>query len=136
MSKHAFTPFFKPYYGHKRVYVSGPMTGFDNDNAEAFDSATQDLQVMGYMVCNPVETSTLLGQLEHHQYLRFDFERVLEADFLVALKGWELSMGALSEILMAIRMDTKVWRWENFDYFDLITYKDVAAAIGWSSKDG
>lgn len=134
MSKNRFTPFFKPYTGTKRVYVSGPMTGIENDNKEAFAEASEALRERGYMVCNPHDTSTLLGKLTHAEYLRFDFERVLEADFLVALPGWEQSLGALSEILMAVRIGTKCWRWENFADYDLITYDDVAAHIGASYR--
>lgn len=130
MSKHRFTPFFQPYTGRKRVYISGPMTGFENANEERFKEAADRLREKGYMVCNPHETSALLGQLTHSEFLRFDFERILEADFLVALPGWETSLGAVSEILMAVRMDVKVWRWVNFEDYSRITYEQVAAAIG------
>ena len=133
MSKNRFTPFFHPYDGAKRVYVSGPMTGYKDQNEIAFRDATEALQLDGYMVCNPHETSDLLGELSHAQYLRFDFERVLEADFLVALPGWEKSMGALAEILMAIRIGVKVWRWETFSQYNLITYGHVIAAMAPNS---
>ena len=129
MSKHRFTPFFQPYDGGKRVYISGPMTGEPDAGAVHFNAAAAALRKLGYMVCNPVETSDLLGELSHAEYLRFDFERVLEADFLVALKGWEHSMGALAEILMAVRMGTKVWEWESFGNYDQITYEQVVEAI-------
>ena len=130
MSNNSFTPFFHPYdKGLKRVYISGPMTGKPNQNEAAFTEAAVDLLLRGYAVCNPHDTSELLGELTHAQYLRFDFERVLEADFLVALPGWEKSMGALSELLMAVRMGVKCWRWETFDNYDLITYEHIAEAI-------
>jgi len=128
--KNAFTPFYLPHdKGFKRVYISGPMTGYPNENEAAFAEAAETLRMDDYAVCNPHETSELLGELTHEQYLRFDFARVLEADFLVALPGWEKSMGALAELLMAVRMGVKCWRWENFSDYDLITYKQVAEAI-------
>ncbi len=97
MGKNSFTPFFHPYdQGLKKVYVSGPMTGKIDANKAAFAEATKTLQARGYAVCNPHDTSTLLGKLTHAQYLRFDFERVLEADFLVSLPGWEHSLGSLA----------------------------------------
>lgn len=105
------------------------MTGYINNNARAFAEAEVGLVGMGYSVCNPVKTSDWLGEMEHSDYLRFDFERVLEADFLVALPGWERSLGSISEILMAVRMGVKVWRWENFEEYDRVTYSDVEAAI-------
>lgn len=133
MSKQAFYPFFKPYDARKgkRVYVSGPMTGYPKLNFPAFDEAAAGLRELGYAVCSPAETDKYLGvgALSHAQYLRFDFSRVLEADFLVALEGWEQSLGAISEILMAVRMGTKVWRWSTFEDYDRVTYNDVAEAI-------
>lgn len=132
--KHTFTPFFTPYDArkNKRVYISGPMTGYAELNYPAFAEAAATLRELGYMVCNPCETTDILGDdgtLTHADFLRFDFERVLEADFLVALDGWEASLGAISEILMAVRMGTKVWRWSTFVDYDRVTYDDVAAAI-------
>jgi hypothetical protein len=106
------------------------MTGYKNENTDAFEEAAVSLRDLGYMVCNPHDTSALLGKLSHAEYLRFDFQRILEADFLVALPGWNKSLGALSEILMAVRMDVKVWQWENFADYDRITYGEVATAIG------
>lgn len=133
MSKNSFYPFFKPYKAEKNklVYVSGPMTGYKDNNFPAFHEAAKGLRELGYRVCSPAETDQFLGvgELTHEQYLRFDFTRVLEADFLVALDGWEQSLGAISEILVAVRMGTKVWRWSTFENYDLITYEDVAAAI-------
>ncbi len=130
MGKNSFTPFFHPFdQGLKRVYVSGPMTGYANANESAFAEATVGLQSRGYAVCNPHDTSALLGKLTHAQYLRFDFERVLEADFLVALPGWEKSLGALSELLMAVRMGVKCWRWETFKDYSLITYDHIKEAM-------
>lgn len=131
MSKHRLTPFFAPIdHTRKKVYVSGPMTGYPESNAPAFEQASQALREMGYSVCNPVDTSDLLGELTHSQYLRFDFERVLEADFVVALDGWEKSLGATAELLVATRIGTKCWRWSTFTEYDLITAEDVQRALG------
>lgn len=129
MSKQRFTPFFQPYGTDKRVYVSGPMTGLEDSNAAAFSEAAETLRELGYAVCNPVETSDLLGERSHAEYLRFDFERVLEADFVVVLDGWENSLGALAELVVATRIGTKCWRWTNFENYDQIHYGVVVKAM-------
>ena len=129
MSKNKFTPFYQPYGVDKRVYISGPMTDYPDHNSLAFAGAASVLRAKGYAVCNPVETSTLLGDRTHEEYLRFDFERVLEADFLVALDGWEESIGAQAEIMVAIRIGTKVWRWSSFSDYDQVTYDDLLDAL-------
>jgi len=136
MSKSRFTPFYQPYGRDKRVYVSGPMTGVKDSNEAAFAEASAKLRSMGYAVCNPVETSALLGERTHAEYLRFDFERVLEADFIVALDGWNRSKGALAELLVAVRIGTKCWAWSTFADYNQITYEmvvqEMAELEGWT----
>lgn len=135
MSKNWLYPFFTPIHSRKgkRVYVSGPMTGFDDYNYPAFHAAAAALREMGYAVCNPAETDNALATIDPNNryttFLRFDAERVLEADFLVALPQWERSRGAQWEILTAIRIGTAVWGWENWKDYDRITEARVFAAI-------
>ncbi len=107
------------------------MTGYEDNNFPAFHAAAADLRERGYSVCSPAETDEYLGvgALSHEQYLRFDFERVIEADFLVALPGWEDSLGALAEILVAVRIGTKVWQWDTFENYDAVTYDMVVRAL-------
>lgn len=105
------------------------MSGLPSDNAEAFIEATHTLRALGYSVCSPTETDRILGILTHENYLRFDFERILEADFLVALDGWEESDGALAEIHMALRMGLKVWRWSEWGNYDQVTLQDLNMAL-------
>jgi hypothetical protein len=133
MSKHWLYPFFTPIGAPKgkRVYVSGPMTGYEDHNYPAFHQAATALRTLGYAVCNPAETDLALASSDQklETYLRFDAERVLEADFLVALKDWERSRGATWEILTAVRIGTPVWGWENWHDYDRITEARVFAAI-------
>lgn len=131
MSKHAIYPFFTPVKSErgKRVYISGPMTGLPNDNVVAFSMAAELLRASGYSVCNPIDTSVWLGSLSHQDYLRFDFLRVLEADFLVALDGWAHSKGALAEIFVALRIGTKVWHWDSFEDYNQITEAELLSAL-------
>ena len=131
-----FTPFFTPARGtRRRVYVSGPMTGIEDSNAPAFYEAAVSLRKQGYAVCSPTETSEFLGKgLGHSQYLRFDFERLLEADFVVVLDGWETSLGALVEILMATRMRLGCYAWSEWSKGGArISADEVSGAIGRST---
>lgn len=130
MAKHELYPFFTPRdHWKKKVYISGPMTGLPEHNTPAFKAAAATLRERGYSVCSPQETDDILGPLTHEQYLRFDFDRVLEADFLVALPGWEKSLGATAEILVAVRVGTPVWGWENWEDYDRISYQRVVTAM-------
>ena len=136
MSRHQLTPFFTPISATRgRVYISGPMTGIADYNAEQFANEARFLRTEGYSVCSPVETSLLLGQdLRHEQYLRFDFARVIECDYVVALDGWENSPGARAEIYMALMMGVIVWR-EGDGSVD-VRLRDAQAAIAWGPMHG
>lgn len=130
MSKHTLYPFFRPIdEARKLVYVSGPMTGLPDSNKKAFDEASNLLRLYGYRVCNPSETDSILGDLTHAKYLRFDFQRILETDFLVALPGWEASNGARAEILVALRIGAKVWEWEDWSDYNEIKMADLLLAM-------
>ncbi len=117
-----FTPFYTPALEHKvRVYISGPMTGYEDYNKIAFDEAAARFRALGFAVCSPVETSAILGfDLRHEDYLRFDFERILEADFLVVLDGWETSKGATAEVLVALRIGLEVWQTDELGRHGLV----------------
>ena len=121
-------PFYTPItagYTRNRVYLSGPMSGIPNSNLEAFERVAAYWRAHEYSVCNPVETSVVLGPMAHADYLRFDFARILEADLVIALGGWELSPGSRAEIYMAISMGVRVVTEDDFR----LTLEDVTAAI-------
>jgi hypothetical protein len=85
------------------------MSGIPHENAPEFAIAATFLRDSGFSVCSPVETSHWLGyNLSHSDYLRFDAHRVLEADLVVVLDGWENSKGALAEIHIALSIGTPV----------------------------
>ena len=120
------TPFYTPISKtNQRVYISGPMTGMPNSNLTNFERVAFFFRESGFSVCNPVETSIILGKLDHSDYMRFDFARILEADLVVALVGWSNSPGALVEIHMALSMGTAVKTEANLR----LTMTDLTAAI-------
>lgn len=109
-------PWFTPV-GHpgNKAYISGPMSGIPDENYPAFNYAAAVLRRYDYRVCNPAETSAHLGELEHHEFLRFDLHRVLEADVVFVLPGWEESVGAKIEVAVACRVGTPVIKFEGLD---------------------
>lgn len=121
------TPFFLPFGAtERRIYLSGPMSGYPEYNYPAFHQAAAALREWGYSVCSPAETSDWLGELSHEDYLRFDIARVLEADEIRTLPGWERSQGALAEIYTAIRIGTPVL---DMHKPGIVTEDDVLSAL-------
>lgn len=94
-----------------RCYLAGPMRGKPRFNFDAFDEAAQDLFASGWAVTSPADIDRELGfDPDQHDesffgdianIIRRDVEAVLEADAVVALPGWEESMGARAEVALA-----------------------------------
>lgn len=79
-----------------KVYVSGPMTGYPDENFPAFNAAAALLETQGYVVENPAAKGIVDGW-EWSDYLRFDIRILTECDAIFTLPGWEASRGATLE---------------------------------------
>ena len=96
---------------YKRVYLAGPMRGYPQWNHPAFFAAADKLRQLGCeIVWNPAEHDKHIGfdnnkselSVEDFQrMMRWDFERVMEAEAVVFLHGWTRSRGACAERLIA-----------------------------------
>lgn len=80
------------------IYVSGPMTGYDDFNYPAFFKAEHRLRESGYNVINPaVFGGAHQTGLDYHGLLRRDIRLLLECTGIALLPGWEDSLGASTE---------------------------------------
>jgi hypothetical protein len=93
-----------------RLYVSGPMRGYPEDNFPAFHEATATLREEGHDVTCPAETSQRLAdetargldEITFAEYMRtYDYPAVVTADAVVVLPGWKASIGARLEVMCA-----------------------------------
>jgi len=82
----------------RRVYISGPMTGYPDFNYPAFHAAEAALTDRGFEVLNPARHPE---QKTWADYLRLDLADVLTADLLAVLPGWRESRGAALEVHVA-----------------------------------
>lgn len=83
-----------------RVYISGPMTGYEDHNFPAFNRAADELYEQGYLPANPADTGVIEGY-EWSDYMRFDIRLLTYCDAIYTLPGWERSRGALLEMQVA-----------------------------------
>lgn len=90
----------------KRVYVAGPMSGYENWNYQAFDAAAADLRSRGYEAINPVDLDREVGfdpatsspeDFDLPAAIRRDVEAILSCQAIVMLPGHENSKGATAE---------------------------------------
>jgi hypothetical protein len=83
-----------------RLYLAGPMTGFEDFNFPAFNKMAADLRALGYVVENPAEH----GVIEHadwSDYMAYDLTRLGLCGKVALLPGWENSKGARLEVHIA-----------------------------------
>jgi hypothetical protein len=77
-----------------KIYVAGPMTGYENYNRDAFFVEAERLKTKGHTLLNPAHLPDGLSQAE---YMDICFAMIRAADGVVFLAGWEQSEGVLAE---------------------------------------
>jgi hypothetical protein len=87
----------------KKAYISGPMTGFPDDNRGAFRAAASKLRELGFEVLSPdeLDAAVPVSSKKWADYLRRDLTVLSVAEVLFALPGWRHSKGATLEMLIA-----------------------------------
>jgi len=81
-----------------KIYISGPITGIENDNREAFQRKKKALKKCGYKVFSPIDAPKFKTWVE---YMRYDIKRLCDCDAICMLPGWKQSIGATLELHIA-----------------------------------
>lgn len=85
-----------------KVYISGPMTGYENFNREAFDFQAARFKHLGYAVMNPAVLGDGFSQKD---YMMVTVAMLQCCDCVVVLPGWEASKGTLAEVELAKKLE-------------------------------
>lgn len=94
---------FPPCPKPSKVYISGPITGLPNNNADAFNKLEAYLIEIGFEVINPIRLDNLFDTTNWawEDYLARDIHYLLQCDFITFLPGWSKSRGAQLERAVA-----------------------------------
>jgi len=109
-----------------KVYIAGPIKGMPDGNRAAFKQRAEELLLLGHLPVNPWDIppdhdiGECIGDPVDHSdsphrygcYLRADIEQLMYCDAITMLPGWENSVGACTElgVAMAIGLLTiKEW---------------------------
>jgi len=90
-----------------RLYLAGPMTGFEDFNFPAFNAMAAELRARGYVVENPAEHGVVDGA-DWADYMAYDLTRLGLCGQVAVLPGWENSKGARLEVHIARELGMKV----------------------------
>lgn len=93
------------------VYISGPMTGLPENNYPAFNVAAVRLRALGFSVENPAECEQ---QESWQSYMRAAIVKMMRADALIMLPGWEQSRGARIEFDLAASLSIPIFLPDDF----------------------
>lgn len=91
-----------------RVYIAGPMTGYENYNFAAFNSEAERLRAQGLHVENPADHGVVDGA-DWADYLRYDIGRLASCERIHLLPGWSKSKGAMLEVHIAQALGMHIW---------------------------
>lgn len=94
-----------------KLYVAGPMTGYEEDNYPAFIRAGKQLRSRGYETLLPTDTQKLNTtgvRQEWKWYVRHGLHMLLDADGIAVLPNWWKSKGATLEVHIATQLQFPV----------------------------
>lgn len=93
------------------VYLSGPMSGLENDNRAAFHAAAAGIKDI-WPDCRIFNPAKLPRGWSYDRYLEADLRLVRRADVIVLLPGWKNSQGARIEVIEAVETGKRIIHWD------------------------
>lgn len=108
-----------------KVYLAGPMRGYERYNFPAFEEAAKELRDVPIEVLSPAEHDLERGfdpdlSLEENNFsmeasMEWDLAAVLESDAVVVLPGWQKSTGVGHEVAVARATGRPVLEYPSLD---------------------
>lgn len=96
------------------IYLSGPMTGLPNRNAETFNRWARYLRDRGHQVISPVENDGGSTDKPRSFYMELDINSLLMSNVVVLLPNWQYSRGAKLEVAIAQEIGRKLYTIDEF----------------------
>ena len=106
----------------KKIFISGPMTGYPEFNFPYFNCVARQLKDAGLDFVNPVDVckkykkETVLSDPAKFQQMVDEQQKLeRECDAILLLDGWEKSKGVRLELKTALELDMKIYLENDLD---------------------
>jgi len=106
----------------KKIFISGPMTGYPDFNFPRFNLAVQQLKEAGIDCVNPVDICrkykkerVLADKTVFDQMIADQQKEEKTCDAILLLDGWEKSKGVRLELKTALDLDFPIYLEEDLD---------------------
>ena len=106
----------------KKVFLSGPMTGYLGYNFQKFNTVEKKLIDAGIECVNPVhickkykEEHVLADKAIFDKMIAEEQEAERGCDAILLLDGWQMSKGVRLELKIALEMDMQIFLEEDLD---------------------
>lgn len=100
----------------KKVYISGPMRGYENNNIDAFNEAEEKLVKAGFSVFNPAWLK-FDSAWSPEDFMPIDAVILSRCDYIYQLDNWEKSSGGSTEWMNALWSGKKVINHSWLDWY-------------------
>jgi nucleoside 2-deoxyribosyltransferase len=91
-----------------KLYLAGPMTGYENLNFPHFHAVTALLRGQGHEVINPAEVNAD-PKAKWEDCMKADIRELVMCDGIALLDGWQKSRGAMLEHHIARALSLEVF---------------------------
>jgi len=114
-----------------RIYLAGPMTGYDNYNYDNFFKLDRILTNCGFDVVNPAQITIDMGGQDLYIANKDFANTVIDAqqaalvkcDAVLLMYGWENSVGSRAKLKTAINHNLKIF--QQYDIIKLYEYDAI-----------
>ncbi|MDB4507374.1 DUF4406 domain-containing protein [bacterium] len=95
---------------NNRIYIAGPMTGYENHNFPAFNAMEDLLIKEGYTnIINPAKHFNGDTTLPWHVYIAYDLRKLITCNIATFLDNWESSKGCQLEYLFCSTVEIPMY---------------------------
>lgn len=107
-----------------KLYISGPMTGYDNDNIRAFSECAKNILHYYKFRSNPLFTEIVVPHevtkdmpkdSSWQEFLKADIKALVDCDAIMMMEGWADSKGARLELHIALELGMKVYIYDKYN---------------------